>query len=179
MEKIKIKKISRKELPSKYKEGETYALMTILDHKNRKLTAFGKWAEGWKEGDVVEVIVKEKTWRDKDGFDQVSLNLDNPNKKPFTPGFGGRGFNNKASAYNSAVMYMIAVGLSGEKKKVTLEAVDTVATHFLSKIDTNTETSVETTNVRTVDVEEDEKPAKKKVEEAEETTDEIEDEDPF
>lgn len=188
MEKIKIKKIGRKDMPSKYKEGETYALMTVLDHKNRKLTAFGKWAEGWKVDDVVEVNIVEKTWRDKDGFEQVNLNLENPNKGQFTPGGGrGGGFNFAASAYNNAVMYLIAVGLSGEKKKVTLEEVDKVAAYFLTKISSGSGTPVaETTKVKTVDVEEDIKPLKKKAkaadeefEEAEETTEETEEEDPF
>ena len=74
--KIKIAKIGRKEMPSKFKEGETYSITTILDEiSGRKGAAMGKFADGWKIGDTVEGIWEKRTWKDKDGFAQESWNI--------------------------------------------------------------------------------------------------------
>lgn len=175
-EKITIQKIGRKDMPSKFKEGETYKLTTILDEKGRKMAAFGKWAEGWKVGDVIEAQIKEKKWTDKEGFEQVGLSLENPNKQTFTPGGIKSNFNPTISAYNNAVLFAIALGVSGSKKKITLEDLDKIATHFLGKFDTSTTTAT-TDNVPTVDVAKEEKQAPKKVKD--DDFDEEEDDDPF
>lgn len=172
-EKITIKKIGRKDMPSKFKEGETYKMTTILDDNNRKMTAFGQWAEGWKVGDEVEVDVKEKTWRDKDGFEQTSLNMDNPNKKPFTPRGGGN-FNPMISAYQVAATFALALATSG-KKKLSLEDLDKIAEHVKSKFGSTTETEKKD-DVPEVDVEKEGKGKKKKVEKDDDFDDE-EDED--
>ncbi len=184
-EKITIRKVGRKDMPSKFKEGDTYAMTTVLDSKKRKMTAFGKWAESWKEGDEVDVIIKEKTWKDKDGFEQVSLNLDDPNKKPFTPR-GGGGFNPTISAYNSAAMFAIAMAVSGTKKKLTLADLDKIAEHIKENFGTPAVTEEKKDDVPSVDVEKDEKKTKKEdkvkdddFDEDDEDFDEEDDEDPF
>lgn len=152
-EKITIKKIGRKDMPSKFKEGETYKMTTILDDKNRKMTAFGGWAEGWEVGNEVEVNVVPKTWKDRDGMEQNSLNLENPNKQPFTPR-GGGGFNPTISAYQSAATFALALATAG-KKKLTLEDLDKIAEHIKSKFDTTSPVSTE--SVPEIDVEKEEK----------------------
>ncbi len=175
-EKITIKKIGRKDMPSKFKEGETYKMTTILDDKSRKMSAFGAWAEGWNVGDEVEVDIKEKSWKDKDGFEQINLNLDNPNKKPFTPRGGGN-FNPLISAYNSAAMFAIALAVSGSKKKLTLADLDKIAEHIKSKFDSTTTTTEKKEGVPEVDVEKEQKTNSKKDEDFDD--DDEEDEDPF
>ena len=177
-EKITIKKIGRKDMPSKFKEGDTYAMTTVLDSENRKMTAFGGWAENWKVGDTPNVIIKEKTWKDKDGFEQVSLNLDNPDKKPFTPRGGGGGFNPTISAYQSAATFALALATSG-KKKLTLADLDKIADHIKEKFGTPA-TEEKKDDVPTVDVEKDEKKTSKKKKEKDPDFDddeEVEDED--
>jgi len=131
MEKIKITKIGIKQQPSKFKPGETYSIVTILDTKNRKMTAMGKWAEGWKVGDIIEAEVKEKKWTDKDGFEQTNLALDNPNKQAFTP--RGGGFNPMINAYQIAAE--LAPLLFAGKKKVELEDIDKLAIAIKSRFD--------------------------------------------
>ena len=101
-EKIKIVKIGRKQMPSKFKPGDMYNITTIMDDKGRKLSAFGAWADTWQVGSEVEGIIVEKKWTDKDGFEQISLNIDNPNKKTFVPGKGGYGQNPTITAYQIA-----------------------------------------------------------------------------
>ena len=107
-EKIKIVKIGRKQQPSKFKPGETYSITTIMDDENRKMAAMGKWADGGKIGDVIEAEVESKTYTDKDGFQQTSLNLKNPNPSSFS-GKGGFGVSIKTIWSNS---YTIAASLA-------------------------------------------------------------------
>ncbi len=133
MEKIKIIKLGRKQQPSKFKPGEMYSITTIMDEKNRKLAAMGKWAEDWKVGDVVEAEIEEKKWTDKDGFEQVSLNVKNPNQKPFTPGGGRSFFNPKITAYQLAAT--LAPILFGDKKKITLKDIDELAEELKKRIE--------------------------------------------
>lgn len=160
-EKITIAKLARKDMPSKFKEGDTYKMTTILDNNKRRMTAFGRWAEGWNIGDEVEVNIKTKTWRDKDGFEQTSLNLDNPNKQPFVPrggGGGGGAVNPMIGIYNSAVIFAVALAVSDAKKKLTLEDVDKIANHIKTKCDEGTTDNVEKkAEVPKVDVEKDQK----------------------
>ena len=189
-EKITIKKIGRKDMPSKFKEGDTYKMTTVLDDKNRKMTAFGKWAENWSVGDNVEVNIKEKTWRNKDGFEEVSLNLDNPNKQAYIPrggaGASGGSFNNPViSAYSSAAMFAVALAVSGAKKKLTLADLDKIADHIKSKFGV-TDSTEKKDDVPVIDVEKEEKQKPKKKEEKDpdfdddaEDDDEDDDEDPF
>ncbi len=178
MTKITIKKVGRKDMPSKFKEGETYKMTTVLDDKNRKMTAFGQWAENWKVGDEVEVTIKEKTWRDKDGFEQTNLNLDNPNKKPFTP--RGGTFNPAISAYNSAAMFAIALAVSGAKKKLNLADLDRIAEHIKAKFDAFS-TTEKKDDVPEVDVEKEDKskPKEKDDDFDEEVEEDDDDDDPF
>ena len=133
MEKIKIIKIATKQQPSKFKPGETYTITTVLDEKNRKLTAMGAWAEGWKVGDEIEATIEEKKWTDRDGFDQISLNLKNPNQKKFTP--RGSYFNPVVVSYQLAAT--LASLLFASKKKVTLADIDKLAEELKKRIDTS------------------------------------------
>src|SRR3989304_5473858 len=107
IEKIKIVKVGRKQQPSKFKPGETYSITTMLDDKGRKLAAMGAWGEKWVVGDVVEASIEEKKWTDKDGFEQISMNLVNPNKKEFTPRSGGGSYMNPI-----VVSYQLAASLA-------------------------------------------------------------------
>lgn len=129
-EKIKITRIGRKQQPSKFKPGETYSITTLMDDKGRKLSAMGKWAEGWKEGDVIEAIVEMKTWTDKDGFEQTNLSLKNPNQQTFSP--RGSMFNPLISAYQIAAT--LAPLLFASKKKVMLKDVDDLAEEIRKRL---------------------------------------------
>ncbi len=135
-EKIKIVKIGRKTQPSKYKPGETFNITTILDEKNRKMTAMGKWSDGWKLGDIVEAEIENKKYTDKDGFEQMSLSMKNPNATAFT---GKGGFSAPAKSV-WAEAYTIAATLApllyaGNKKKVVMADIDGLAGYIKAKID--------------------------------------------
>lgn len=162
-EKIKIVKIGRKQQPSKFKPGETYNITTLMDEQNRKLVAMGRWADNWKIGDVIEANIEEKKWTDKDGFEQISLNLKNPEQKPFTPFGGGQKTNPIVIAYQLAAS--LAPLFFGDKKKITLADVDKLAEELKKRIDVPTTTEevkkeekVPEINVDTNQVEEDDKP---------------------
>ena len=175
-EKITIAKLGRKQQPSKFKPGETYSITTILDEGGRKLAAMGAWAEGWKVGDVIEGTIEEKKWTDKDGFEQTSLNIKNPNQKPFTP----RG---ETTLSPLVVSYQLAVAVAPllykNKKKVVLDDVIALAEKLKEKIDVApvAEATPEKKDVvPEIDVN-DEKPAKKEKEVEEDDDDD--DERPF
>jgi len=139
-ERIKIVKIAVKQNPSKYKPGETYAVVTVMDDKNRKLSAMGRWAENWKVGDVIEANVEERKWTDRDGFEQTGLSLKNPT--PST--FGNKGFtkNTLIDAYHIAAE--LASVIYASKKKITMKDIDELATYIKSKLDTGTSTPAPT-----------------------------------
>lgn len=157
MEKVKILKVGRKQQPSKFKPGETYSITTILVEdcskgKNKKLAAMGLWAEGWKVGDEVEGIIEEKKWTDRDGFEQISLNLTNPNKKTFTQFGGGKSFNPLVTSYEIAAS--LAPLIFANKKKVLLEDIDKLASAIKTKIDVQPASTTETPKekVKEIDV---------------------------
>jgi len=180
MEKITITKIGRKQQPSKFKQGETYTITTIMDDKGRKLVAMGGWSDSWKVGDVVEGEVSEKKWTDKDGFEQTSLNLTNPNKKSWSGGQGGGAVIN-----TTIISYQIAAQLApllyaDAKKKVKLDDIVALADEIKKKISVDAPAAVAKEDVPKVNVEEevkDEKPKKKEVDA--DFDDEEDDEKPF
>ena len=131
-EKIKIVKIGIKQNPSKYKPGETYSIVTVMDEQNRKLTAMGKWAEGWKVGDTIDAIVEEKKWTDRDGFEQTGLSLKNPTPSTFNKGYQK---NTLVDAYHIAAALVPA--LYGTTKKVKMEEIDKLAEYVKNKLDAN------------------------------------------
>ncbi len=141
-EQITIKNIGRKEQASKFREGETYKITTVLDEKGRKLSATGQWAENWKIGDTVDVEIEEKKWTDKDGFENTSLNLKNPNQKQFTPRGGGG-----AQVSPVIIAYQLAAQLAplffSDKKKIKLEDVDKLAEELKKRIDSSTPTETQ------------------------------------
>ena len=155
-EKITIIKIGRKQNPSKYKPGTTYSITTVLDDKNRKLTAMGKWSDEWKVGDVIDGIVEEKKWTDKDGFEQIGLSLKNP--VPSTFGGKGSGFvkNVLIDAYQIAAA--LAPVIYADKKKVTMKEIDELAVYIKTKLDSESASTapvlstVPAQSVPTVDV---------------------------
>lgn len=152
-EKIKIVKIAVKQQPSKYKPGETYSIVTVMDEQNRKLTAMGKWAEGWKVGDVVEAIVEEKKWTDRDGFEQTGLSLKNPTPSTFNKGYQR---NTLVDAYHIAAA--LAPVVYASTKKVKMEDIDKLAEYVKTKLDVptpqNTPAAPAAEKVSTVDVNE-------------------------
>ena len=167
-EKITIVKLASKQQPSKYKPGETYSIITILDDKNRKLTAMGKWAESWKVGDVSDVLVDERKWKDRDGFDQTGFSLKNPNAQEFGKGFKPR--NIMIDAYTIAAALMPVVHKT--TKKVTMKEVDELAGYIKGKLETSTQAGsapVSAPAVPSIDV--------NKTESAEDSDVEVEEED--
>jgi len=161
-EKIKITKIGRKSMPSKFKPGDTYNITTVMDEKSRKLVGMGPWTDNWKEGDEIEVIVTEKKWTDKDGFEQVGLNLTDPNKKAFVQR-GGDG----STVSPLIVSYQLAASLApllfAGKKKVMLTDIDALAKELKSRIDVSATPAApdvkEEAKVPVVDVAKEETPA--------------------
>jgi len=60
---IEVVEISKKQAPSKFKEGVLYWQVSVTDGRtNRKVTIFGDWAKDWKLGDVIEVIWEKNTY---------------------------------------------------------------------------------------------------------------------
>ena len=131
--KIKIAKIGRKEMPSKFKEGETYSITTVLDEvSGRKGAAMGKFADGWKIGDTVEGIWEKRTWKDKDGFAQESWNIKNPNAT--TGGKGGSWGPRKATIVDSyTVAAALAPILFKDKKTIKLDDISALADALMKK----------------------------------------------
>lgn len=174
MEKITIKKIGRKALPNKYKPGETYNLTTILDDTDRKLTTTGTWADNWQIGDEIEGEIKEKKWMDKDGFEQVSLTIENPNKKPFIP---------RENVSNNPVIvsYQIAAQvfpvLFKDRKSPKLDDLVALAEKIKEQI-SGTTPEVKT-SVPSVDVNKEQAPVKKQVVKDSDFDEEEEEEAPF
>lgn len=117
-EKITIIKIKRQDMPSKYKEGDTYKLTTILDSKKRKMTATGKWAENWKVDDVIEAIIEKKPWTDRNGNEIINLNLKNPNPKTFQ----SRGYGQKSIVSEAATIAIQLFPLLNPKAKITIDS---------------------------------------------------------
>ncbi|MFA5174609.1 MAG: hypothetical protein WC438_05505 [Candidatus Pacearchaeota archaeon] len=175
MEKITIVKIGRKEQPSKFKPGETYNITTVLDEKGRKLVAMGGWADAWKIGDVIEVEINEKTWKDKEGFDQVSLNLTNPNKKPWTGGQGGAVVNTTIISYQIAAQ-LSSILFADSKKKIKLDDISALADEIKKRISV----AAPAEKIKEIDVDKQDAPAKA-ASKAEPAIDEeeIDDEKPF
>jgi len=178
MEKITIVKIGRKSQPSKFKPGETYNITTVMDDKNRKLVAMGAWADSWKIGDVIEVEISEKKWTDKDGFEQTSLNLANPNKKPWTGGQGG-GTNPTTASWQIAAQ-LAPLFFVDSKKKIKLDDISALADEIKKRISTPDAASTE--KVKEIDVTKDEQPVAKsavKVKDEDFDEEEIDDDKPF
>jgi hypothetical protein len=174
---IKIVKISRAQKIAK-NTGNAYTAITVMDALHRKLSAYGKWTENWKEGDEVEGIIKEKTWTDKDGNEQIFLNIENPNPKPFTPRTSS--FNPMISAYQIAAT-LAPLFYRDSKKIPTLEDIDKLANLIKERISiAPVSTTEEKKEVPVVDVAKEEVKVKAKAVEASKTEefDETE-EDPF
>lgn len=156
-EQIKILKLGRKQQPSKYKPGDTYAITTIMDEKNRKLSAMGKWSENWKVGDTIEAIVEEKKWVDRDGFEQTNLALKNPVQSSFKAG-GGYAKNTLVDAYLIAAE--LASVVYSNKKRIVMKDIDELAVYIKEKIEQNNSQSssvTSTEDVPTVDISKSEK----------------------
>lgn len=150
IQKIQITKIGRKQNPSKFKEGETYTITTIVDGiSGKKMSTFGNWADNWKVGDTVEGIIESKTWKDKDGFDQQSWNIKNPNKKEFVP------YKKSASATKPLIVEafhiaaVLAPILYDSKKKLKLVDITELANAIKAELEKGSKTkdndSTETT----------------------------------
>lgn len=78
---IKIASVSRQIKESKMGTGP-YSLTEITDAKTGlKAATFGAWAEGWKEGDEVEVKWEKNAYTDRNGVSRESWKLKNPNAK--------------------------------------------------------------------------------------------------
>mgnify|MGYP000879891149 FL=1 len=162
---IKIAKIGRKEMPSKFKEGATYNITTVMDEiSGRKGAAMGVFADNWKVGDIVKGIWEEKKYIDKDGFEQKSWNIKNPEQKKFTSGSYGPRKATLVDAYTIAAT--LAPSLFKDKKTLKFSDISKLADEIMKKLETapaTTETE-NAKNVKTVDLDEEEKTGKSKAE---------------
>lgn len=158
--KIKISKIGRKQMPSKFKEGETYNITTIMDEiTGRKGVAMGTFADSWKVGDTVEGIWEEKKYTDKDGFEQKSWNIKNPNKKEFKAGssFGPR----KATLVDAyTIAALLAPVLYKDKKTLKFSDIAKLADEVMKKVEV-VPAAPAAEKVKTVDLDKEEKTGKK------------------
>lgn len=135
MEQIKITNVTRKQMPSKYQEGQFYTLTTIIDDKGREMTGSGKWTEGWQIGQTIDVNVVQGQWTDKDGFPHVSLKLENPNPAA-AGGQGGKKFYPQRS--KMVDFYTLAIQmlpLFKTSSPITLDYVHDLAMAIKKKID--------------------------------------------
>lgn len=124
--------IGRVSNPSKYKEGETYEVTTVIDQTGRRLTATGNWAKDWKQGDEIEVNVESSKWfNKKTGIEETSLRLVDPNKKPWVP----RANPNWYYAYDLALKAMTYAGQFKAFDNATLTVLDKWADYFKFRIE--------------------------------------------
>lgn len=133
----------KKQAASKFKEGELYWDVTVVDGKsNRVGRAFGDWAKDWKLGDQVEVVWEKSTYTNaRTGVTSENWRLKNPNEAPKQNWGGGNrgGGNFGGGAQNSTVSaYMIAATLLAPQfvgKKVVLEYVTELADKIKPRIE--------------------------------------------
>ena len=159
---IKIAKVGRKQMPSKFKEGDTYNITTIMDEiTGRKGVAMGTFADSWKIGDTVQGIWEEKKYTDKDGFEQKSWNIKNPEQKKFT---GGSSYGPRKATLVDA--YTIAATLAPllfkDKKTLKFSDISKLADEVMKKIETAPATPA-AAPAKVVDLDEEEKIGKKKL----------------
>lgn len=156
---IKITKVGRKQMPSKFKEGETYNITTVMDEiTGRKGVAMGAWSDGWKVGDTVEGIWEEKKYTDKDGFEQKSWNIKNPEKKEFKAGSYGPRKATLVDAYTIAAA--LAPILFKDKKSLKFADIVTLAENVMKKLEVAPAAAL-AEKVATVDLDVEEKAGKK------------------
>ena len=75
IEKIKIKKLNRKNIASKFKEDE-YSLQTdIYDYDNRHFIVLGDWAKDWNIDDTIDAVIVESAYIDDQGKEQIEYQL--------------------------------------------------------------------------------------------------------
>lgn len=150
-------------MASKFKEGETYNITNILDEiSGRKGAAMGAWADGWKVGDTVEAIWEKRTWKDKDGFEQESWNLKNPNANK-----GGRGGGSSWGPRKATIMdaYQIAATLAPllykDKKSLKFDDIVKLADEVMKKIGAAAAPDTKKAEGKDVDLNKEEAPKKK------------------
>lgn len=174
--KIKITKLGRKEFPSKFKEGETYNITTILDEiSGRKGSAIGKFADNWKIGDTVDGIWEKRIYKDKDGFEKEDWNIKDPNKKEFKGGGGNWGPKKPSivDAYNLAVSL---VPFLFKDKTITLEKVSKLADEIFKKLSSTVNPDTKKAEGKDVDLNKEE-PVKKKEEDSDFSSSETDEDD--
>ena len=128
-----------------------------MDEQNRKLTAMGRWAEGWKVGDIVDAVVEERKWTDRDGFEQTGLSLKNPTPSTFK----GYQKNTLVDAYHIAAA-LAPIIYNG--KKIKMVKIDKLAEYINNKLEVtapqnNTAAPAAVDPVPAVDVNETKSPA--------------------
>jgi hypothetical protein len=134
---IEIVEITKKQSPSKFKEGELYWQTNITDGKTgRKATVFGDWGKDWKLGDTVEVA-----WEKGEPYKgQEQWKLKDPNAAPKKPWTGGESRGGGSSAPMIVHAWMIAATLMpyfypGDKPKKLVD-VEELAKAILPKLQT-------------------------------------------
>jgi hypothetical protein len=171
MEKITIKKLKRQDMPSKFKEGDTYKLTTVLDDKGRKMSATGKWAENWKAGDVIEANVEQSKWVDRNGNENINLKLTNPNPSTFNRG------NFASRTHVDAALIAVQMFPLVSKKKASVDSIFELAEEIKAKLDEMKKNTAAGKSSKSVDVEEEwddeeeEKPKNKKDDDIEDEED--------
>lgn len=164
--KIKVAKVGRKEMPSKFKEGETYNITTILDEiSGRKGAAMGAFADSWKVGDTVEGIWEERKYTDKDGFEQKSWNIKNPVASKGGKGAMGQWGPRKPTLVDA---YQIAAALAPvvyrEKKSIKFDDIVKLADEVMKKLGAAVPAEAKKAEGKDVDLNKEEKKSDKKEE---------------
>ena len=181
--KIKITKIGKKQQPSKFKEGDTYTIATIMDeYTGRKASGFGKWTDDWKEGHEFNGIWVANNWKDKDGFEQKGWNIENPDKKEYTGPRGGA-----AATLTIIHAYTIAAALApvifADKKKIVMSDIEKLVEAVKTKLDASAPNAEEKTEekkkVKDIDVDKEDKKSSEKTGDDEDFDVDEDDDDPF
>lgn len=165
LERVVIAKVGRKEMPSKFREGETYTMTNIQTEDGRTMTTFTDWAKTWKVGDTIEGYVTSSTYKNKQGFDEESIRIADPamsDKKKGgwtgSPRSGG-GVPRIVDAYNIAAK--LAPILYANKKAIKLDDITALAEEIKKRLDASAGSTPATTpkpaaapapEVKTVDV---------------------------
>lgn len=138
IERVVIAKIGRKEMPSKFREGETYTMTNIQTEDGRVMTTFTDWAKTWKVGDAIEGIITSSTYKNKQGFDEESIRIADPSladkkKGAWSGGARAGGVPRIVDAYKIAAQ--LAPVLYAGKTGVKLDDISALANEIKKRID--------------------------------------------
>jgi hypothetical protein len=139
--------VDRKQAASKFKEGELYWDVTVIDSRTgRKGRTFGDWAKDWKIGDKVDVMWEKSSFVNSQGTSVDTWKLKDPNVKP-KGNWGGNKSNTKADAMLIAATLLSPFFFKAEK--INFEQLDTLTEQLEAKLITPLATAPVTQPVQT------------------------------